>query len=221
MESQRFDHLARAIARRLPRRGLLAALGTGGLATLPGRKSARAQANSTIGPTPADTESRVVSILCRPCQCNDAGEDCECCLNGVTGGGIVRTAASDATLVLFATAVGDAADRQATGFVRWIDPGIEGGITLESVGPIAYEWEGLETATAREIRGTMSVNRAGEEPFVLRLTAGETAADSDTAWLEVGDLAALQGDLDAFAYAAQGPLVGGDIQLLDEVTPVG
>ncbi|MBA2520406.1 MAG: hypothetical protein H0V24_12125, partial [Chloroflexia bacterium] len=139
-------------------------------------------------------------------------DNCECCLTGVTGGGVVRTEAADATLVLFATELGDEAERQATGFVRWIDPTTNGGMTLESVGPITYEWR---VETEREIRGTMAVNGEGEEPFVLFVTdAGSAQPGNDTARLQVGDLDATEGG-DRFGYQAAGIVVGGDIQFLD------
>src|SRR3712207_5779355 len=104
MDSKRFDQISRAIARRLPRRGLIAALSAAGLATLNRPRLTRGQSSGDASSSPASGETRVIAVTCAPCQCNEAGEDCQCCLNGVTGGGIVRTETSDATLVLFATA---------------------------------------------------------------------------------------------------------------------
>ncbi|MDQ3694549.1 MAG: hypothetical protein M3464_13115 [Chloroflexota bacterium] len=213
MEARRFDHLTRSLVRNLPRRGLLGGLAAAVSTALVGRRAVQAQLSEEDG-------ERTVAVSCRPCNCDAFGENCECCLNGVTGGGIVRTEVGDATLVLFTTELGDEAERQATGFVRWIDPSTNGGMTLESVGPIAYAWE-LENEQEREIRGTMAVNGEGTEPFVLYVTdAGPDQLGNDTARLDVGDLDAAEGSSERFGYRAAGIVVGGDIQLLDTVTPV-
>lgn len=220
MDARRFDRLTKGLARHLPRRGVLGGIGATGAAALAlaaGRRAARAQSTNEEG----DEEGRSVSIACTPCHCDGDGGNCQCCLNGITGGGIVRTDVGDATLVLFATELGDEAERQATGFVRWIDPVSDGGMTLESVGPITYEWQ-FENAQARQVRGTMSINGEGEEPFVLNVVdAGPEHPGSDTASIEVGNLAAAEGEGSGFGYAAAGQIIGGDIQLLETVAPVG
>jgi hypothetical protein len=207
MDPQRLDRLAKGLARHLPRRGLLGGISLAGIGTLIGARASWAQSG--------ESEHRTAQVACRPCHCDDNGENCECCLNGVTGGGVVRTEVGDATLVLFATELGDEAERQATGFVRWIDPVTDGGMTLESVGPISYQWE-LENELAREIRGTMAVNGEGEEPFVLLLTVSEAEQPgSDLASLEVGDLTG-----GGFGYVTSGQIIGGGLQLLDTIAPV-
>lgn len=211
MDARRFDRLAKGLACHLPRRGLLGSITAAGLSALGGRHAVSAQ--------PAQEITGTVSVPCTPCNCDAAGENCQCCLIGITGGGIVRTEIGDATLVLFATEIGDEAQRQATGFVRWIDPVSNGGMSLESVGPIAYEWT-TENTGERAIRGTMAVNGEGQEPFVLQLVdTGSAEGSGDTASLEVGDLAAAAGNT-GFGYAAAGQIVGGDIQLLDAVAAV-
>lgn len=211
MDARRFDRLTKGLARHLPRRGLLGSIGAAGLAALTERRAAPALAAQEIAAT--------VSIPCTPCNCDANGENCQCCLIGITGGGIVRTEIGDATLVLFATELGDEAERQATGFVRWIDPVSNGGLTLESVGPITYEWA-TENAGERAIRGTMAVNGEGQEPFVLQLVdTGSAEGSGDTASLEVGDLTAAESNT-GFGYTATGQIVGGDIQLLDAVAAV-
>lgn len=211
MDAQRFDRLTKVLARHLPRRGLLGGIGVAGLGTLFGARAAWAQTPDAE----EEHEDRSAPIACRSCNCDAYGENCECCLNGITGGGIVRTEAGDATIVLFATELGDDADRQATGFVRWIDPVSNGGMTLESTGPIAYRWE-LENELAREIRGTMAVNGEGEEPFVLLLVVSSSAQPgSDLVSLEVGDLSG-----GGFGYVAGGQIIGGDFQLLDSAAPI-
>ncbi len=219
MDAAQFDRFTRGLARHLPRRGLLGGAGLAGIATIAGGRRGAAQEKTSEHDHAA--ERQFVSIACTPCHCDEAGENCECCLNGITGGGIVRTETADATLVLFATELGDEAERQATGFVRWTDPTTEGGLVLESVGPIAYFWE-LEDTQAREIRGLMTINGEGEEPFVLHLIdTGLGAPGSDSVQLDVGDLAALDGSSGTFGYTAAGPIVGGDIQLLETVALVG
>jgi hypothetical protein len=209
MDAGRFDRLTKGLARHLPRRGLLGTLGAAGLAAVAGVAApARGRAQEV---------ENTVAVPCTRCNCDASGQNCQCCLIGVTGGGIVRTEIGDATLVLFATELGDEAERQATGFVRWVDPISNGGMTLESVGPITYEWRGQNTGE-RDIRGVMAINGEGEEPFVLHLVdTGSEQTGGDTASLEVGDLAAAEG---VFSYIAAGQVVGGDIQLLDTVAAV-
>jgi len=201
MHARRFDALTRTFARSFPRRGLFRT-GTGAAiaALLVDRPRAAAQESATVG------------LPCAPCNCTDGG--CDCCLIGITGGGVVQTAGGEAQLVLFASRL-EAGTTAAAGFVRWILPG-EGSesLTLESVGPIAYE-NVADDERARDVRGTMQANGSGEHPFVLRLRdAGPDAVGQDTAALTVGDQTT-----DAFSYDGDGPLVGGDLQLLASVAP--
>src|SRR5690349_3562154 len=136
MNSRRFDALTRSLARTLPRRGMLrtaTALVAGASASTLGVRSLLAQEDEEI--------SGSVGLPCVPCNCN--GDECDCCLIGITGGGVLRTATGDVNVVLFATQLADDAPQQAAGFVRWMDP--SGGLVMESVGPIAYAWpEGEE-----------------------------------------------------------------------------
>ena len=132
MNARRFDTLARTVARSLPRRGLFrAGAGAATAALLTDQKLAAAQDSDTVG------------LPCAPCNCTDAG--CDCCLIGITGGGVLRTGTGDVNLVLFSTQLAMDAAQQAAGFVRWLVPNAESSLTLESVGPIAYTWpEGEE-----------------------------------------------------------------------------
>ena len=100
---------------------------------------------------------------------------------------MLRTDAGDVNLILFATQLAEDAPQQAAGFVRWIDPNSQGGLSLESVGPIAYAWpEGEEHQ--RFVHGVMTVNGQGQEPFVLEVNdAGAGKANEDTASILVGD----------------------------------
>jgi len=154
-----------------------------------------------------------VGLPCVPCNC--VGEVCDCCLIGITGGGLLRTTAGDITLVLFATQLAEDAPQEAAGFVRWMDPNSEGGLSLESVGPIAYDWpEGEEHF--RNVRGTMIVNGEAQHPFVLEVfDAGPGISGEDTARLKVGDAAN-----GGFGYEMAGTLVGGDLQLLESAAPI-
>ena len=207
MDRPRFDALARSLARHLPRRGFVR---TGAAA------AALATFRAPLGRTAAqDTDS--VGLPCKPCNCTDTG--CDCCLIGITGGGVVRTATGDVNIVLFATQLADDAPQEAAGFVRWLDPNAEGGLTLESVGPIAYTWpEGEEHL--RNVTGVMAINGGDQQPFQLEVfDAGPGLVGQDTVRLTVGDGAAAS-DGSGFAYAAAGTVVGGDLQLLSSVAPI-
>lgn len=209
MKTRRFDNLARSLAASLPRRGMLR--GALGSAVALGLQ----RQGAAVAARQEDEETGKVGLQCERCNCT--GDECDCCILGISGGGVVRTATSDVTLVLFATLLADA-PQQATGFVRWIDPA-EGGVTLESVGPIAYEWdEGDEHF--RHVRGLMTVNGQDQQPFALEVfDAGPDKVGEDTARLTVGASVA-DANASGFGYEAAGTLVGGDIQLLDDVAPV-
>jgi hypothetical protein len=148
-----------------------------------------------------------------PCNCN--GDECECCLIGITGGGVLRTAAGDVNVVLFATQLADDAPQQAAGFVRWIDPNAEGGLVLESVGPVVYETpEGEEGL--RNVSGSMSINGGEQQPFMMQVVdAGPGKANEDSASLRVGGSGG-----NGFVYEAAGTMIGGDLQLLSDVAPI-
>lgn len=240
MDHRRFDSLTRAFADRLPRRRVLGRLGGSGLAAMvalrgDARRTAAQGADSTavateeiveppvtvvtaVATSAPERRARKVELFCEECNCD--GDECGCCLSGITGGGAVQLANEAAQLVLFASRLEEGAP-QAVGFVRWFDPNAEGGeLTLESVGPITYdEIPGQEQA--REVRGTMQANGAGQHPFVLRVNdAGPAALGQDTASLAAGDRAAEGGSQTGFGYGAEGPLIGGDLQLLGQVAAV-
>jgi hypothetical protein len=202
MQGSRFDALARSLARHLPRRGLLR---TGAAAAALGVFS------GTTGRTAAQ-DAGTVGLPCAPCNCT--GAECDCCLIGITGGGVVRTESGDVNLVLFATELADDATQEAAGFVRWLDPGAEGGLTLESVGPIAYTTpEGEEQL--RNVTGIMAINGQDQQPFQLEVfDAGPELVGQDTVRLTVGD------GTSGFSYEAAGTVVGGDLQLLSSVAPI-
>lgn len=206
MDAPRFDALARSLARHLPRRGVY-------------RTGAAAAALATFRATPrraAAQGTQSVGLPCKPCNCTDGG--CDCCLIGMTGGGVVRTQSGDVNLVLFATQLAADALQEAAGFVRWLDPNTDGGLTLESIGPIAYTWPDGEEHL-RIVTGVMIVNGGEEHPFQLEVfDAGPGLVGQDTARLTVGDRAA--GDGSGFTYEAAGIVVGGDLQLLSSVAPI-
>jgi hypothetical protein len=205
MNARRFDALARSFVQTLPRRGLFRA-GAGLAAAMGALRSER----SRVAAQDTDT----VGLPCAPCNCTDGG--CDCCIIGITGGGVLRTETGDVNLILFATQLAEGAPQEAAGFVRWIDPNAEGGLMLESVGPIAYDWpEGEEHL--RYVTGIMSVNGQDEQPFELEVfDAGPELAGEDTARLKVGT----PSDTSGFGYEAAGTLVGGDLQLLSSVAPI-
>src|ERR687897_3265171 len=208
MTPRTIDTLAKALAHGLPRRGLLQRAGGGVAAALALRRHS--------GLAAQDESARTVQLRCKPCLC--VGYDCECCLSGIAGGGVVETAAGDVQFVLFASVVGDGSS-QAAGFVRWLLPGApEAQVTLESVGPLAYEEPQQQE---RILRGTMQVDGSGEHPFALRLVdAGPDAIGEDTAALLVGTRAAADGADGGYGYEGEGKLIAGDLQLLSEVAPV-
>jgi hypothetical protein len=136
----------------------------------------------------------------------------------MTGGGVVRTQSGDVNLVLFATQLAADALQEAAGFVRWLDPNTEGGLTLESIGPIVYTWPDGEEHL-RTVTGVMTVNGGEQHPFQLEaFDAGPGLVGQDTARLTVGDRAANDGS--GFTYEAAGIVVGGDLQLLSSVAPI-
>jgi hypothetical protein len=208
MDAPRFDTLARSLARRVGRRGLFRAGAAGGVAigtvrSLPQR--AVAQDSGTVG------------LPCVPCNCTDSG--CDCCLIGITGGGVLRTNTGDVNLVLFATQLAEDAPQEAAGFVRWIDPNMEGGLSLESVGPIAYTWPAGEERL-RTVTGIMTINGQDEQPFTLEVfDAGPDLIGQDTARITGGTGQSGDGT-SGFGYEAAGTLVGGDLQLLGSVAPI-
>jgi hypothetical protein len=208
MPARTIDLLAKALAHGLPRRGLLQRACGGVAAALALRQKP--------GLAAQDEEGRTVQLRCEPCFC--VGGDCECCLSGITGGGVVGTAAGDVQFVLFASVVGEGSS-QAAGFVRWLLPSApDGQGSLESVGPLAYEEPQQQE---RVLRGTMQVDGSGQHPFVLRLVdAGPDAIGEDTAALLVGARAATDGADSGYSYEGEGKLVAGDLQLLSDVAPV-
>ena len=208
MNSRRFDALTRSLARSLPRRGALQTA-----AAVAVSASAAALGARTVHGQESDEISGSVGLPCVPCNCD--GDKCDCCLIGITGGGVLRTSAGDVNVVLFATQLADDAPQQAAGFVRWMDPNTEGGLVLESVGPIAYEWpEGEEHL--RNVSGTMSINGGDQQPFEMQVVdAGPGKANEDSASLRVGGSGGA-----GFIYEAAGTMVGGDLQLLSDVAPV-
>ena len=207
MNSRRFDAFTRSLARSLPRRGMLR--------TATAIAATAAASSLAVGRLGAQEEnpSGNIGLPCVPCNCN--GDECDCCLVGITGGGVLRTTKGDVNIVLFATQLADDASQQAAGFVRWMDPNAEGGLVLESVGPIAYEWpEGEEHL--RNVSGTMLVNGGEQHPFVMQVVdAGPGKANEDSASLRVGGSGA-----GGFLYEAAGTLIGGDLQLLSDVAPI-
>ena len=209
MEARRFNALKKVLGNGVPRRGLMRAAIAASAGLGLSRLTGRAQAQ--------DEEAGGSAVLrCVPCNC--IGDVCECCLSGITGGGVVRTEVGDTNLVLFATKLADQATQEATGFVRWLDANIEGGLNMESVGPIAYDWpEGEEQQ--RFVRGIMAVSGQEPLPFVLEVfDAGPGKSGEDTVRIQVGS--ATTGDASGFGYEAAGTLVGGDLQLLDSVASV-
>ena len=208
MGPRTIDTLARVLADGLPRRGLLR--------RVCGAVAAALALQLHPGRAAQEEEGRTVQLVCEPCFCGDDG--CQCCLSGITGGGLVRTAEGDVQFVLFASVLQEGSS-QAAGFVRWLLPHAPGNpVMLESVGPIAYE-EPREVE--RVVRGIMQVDGSGEYPFVLRVVdAGPTAIGEDTAALLVGTRTGTGDANSGYGYEGEGKLIAGDLQLLGGVAPI-
>jgi hypothetical protein len=208
MGPRTIDTLAKALAGGLPRRGLLRRAWGGMAAALALRLHP--------GLAAQEEEGRTVQLRCEPCFCGD--DTCQCCLSGITGGGLVRTAAGDVQFVVFASVLQEGSS-QAVGFVRWVLPHAPSEqVMLESVGPVAYE-EPRELE--RVLRGIMQVDGSGEYPFVLRVVdAGPTAIGEDTAALLVGARTGAGDATSGYGYEGEGKLIAGDLQLLGRVAPV-
>lgn len=206
MNSRRFDAFTRSLGRTLPRRSVLWTVAAG----------AASVSVSTLGGQALQAHEAEISgnvhLPCVPCNCK--GDACECCLVGITGGGVLRTATGDVNVVLFATQLATDASQQAMGFVRWMDPNTNGGLVMESVGPVAYESPAGDTRL-RNVSGTMAINGGDQQPFEMQVVdAGPGKANEDAASLRVG------GSGRGFLYEAAGTMIGGDLQLLSDVAPV-
>ena len=142
-----------------------------------------------------------------------------CRINGVTGGGVVRTTTGDVTLALFASRFVEGDGQPAEGKVRWLDPAFAGGLALESVGAVLYE-DVADEPRSREIRGVASVNGEFEAPFVLIVSdnylEGSGDQPPDRCRIEAGNLIGAAGTpaSGGWGYAAAGELIGGDLILL-------
>ena len=170
------------LSRVLGRRAAIGALGLAGAAVVPSGAAARQEVS------------------------------CDCEQVGVTGGGIVRTEAGDANLVLFASRLVNS-DVPPTGVVRWNDPNFESGLKLENDGAIVYAPVEGQPLT-REVSGWARVNGDRVEPFRLLVTVRDEAAGTPgSCTLAAGD--SLGGGGSGWAYSASGDLVGGDLMLLE------
>ena len=101
MGPRTIDTLAKALASGLPRRGLFRRAWGGVAATL------------ALHLQPG----RAAQLVCEPCFCVDDG--CQCCLSGITGGSLLRTATGDVQFVVFASVLRlQEGSSQAVGSVR-------------------------------------------------------------------------------------------------------
>jgi len=173
---------------------------------------------------------------CVVCNVNDNGCICwrgGCAIPGIAGGGEARTAEGGAVhLSLIATRSEDTERAGAffvNGQVRWVDQAWEGvGLTLESTMLVSYE-PMADIEGGREATGWLRTDqRDGDFPFVLRAVhAGSPGSGQDTVALWVGDAVedivaeALREGLEpsGFRYHTEGPLVSGDLQLLNFSLP--
>jgi hypothetical protein len=143
-------------------------------------------------------------------------------MRGVTGGGLAKIdnvpEPGLANLSIFASAMQmPEGDTVFVGQVRWVEAG--SGLTLESI-EIAECIPFGDHPGARRVSGRMTVNGAGDYPFVMRtLDDGDPGAGRDTIELEVngaavGDQIPAEVTIGEGTYAASARLVAGDFQLL-------
>lgn len=187
MQSGTFATSIRKFAAPGGRRNILRLIGLGGAAAL----------TTITAPSIAARQSEVCD---------------KCALLGVTGGGVVRIEAGDANLVLFASKFVDSDAAPVESSVRWNDPSFEGGLNLESTGPLIYS-EVKDEKLSREIRGIATINGEREEPFVLVVNVSLTPETKDRCNLTAGDFAG-SGASTGWGYAAVGDLVGGKLLLI-------
>jgi hypothetical protein len=142
---------------------------------------------------------------------------------GIAGGGLAQFELSEAQFSLFASrlTLTEENEEVIVGSVIWLDP--PSGFTFASTRITGYRDLEIPDAEgeARRIEGMMSVNDGDEYPFVLDVFAvGLPGSGLDSVVLTVGDGA----DTDAatppaagfgFSYAAAGPIVTGDVQILE------
>jgi hypothetical protein len=140
----------------------------------------------------------------------------------VTGGGLAKidnvAEPGLANLSIFASAMQmPEGETVFVGRVHWIEAGT--GLTLEST-EITECIPFGDHPGGRRVSGRMTVNGAGDYPFVMRtLDDGSPGAGRDTIELEVngatvGDQIPIEVTLGEGTYAASARLVAGDFQLL-------
>ena len=142
---------------------------------------------------------------------------------GMAGGGLVRLEEGRANLSLVATRLilPEDAGEFVVGSVRWV---ASGGPSLASTAVTGYDQLPSSAGEeGRRIRGTMSVDGAGDYPFVLDVfDAGPPGSGKDRLVLAVGDAIVPEAGAtptppsdDGFGYAAAGMLATGDFQDVD------
>ncbi len=188
------SRLTRIVSRfggRLDRRAAAGALGAGLLAAVVTPAGAR--------------QSTAESEAC--------ARDVTCQIHGVVGGGIIKVLSGDANLLLFASHYAKSMSTPAFSKFSWRDPHWEGGLDLVNSGPIYYP-HGTPDSFERELKGLVTVNGSGEQPFTLRVwSETQTPASFDSCRIAVGDaVAGVTGS--GMTYEAEGPLVGGELLVI-------
>ena len=143
---------------------------------------------------------------------------------GMVGGGLVRFDESEAQFSVFASRLIVGKNRKeqeaVVGSVLWVDA--SAGLTMTSGGhELPAARDSVRAGQAREVFGTMRVNEEDAYPFYLLLIdAGPPGSGQDTVRLTVGDGAQTADSAPpvtglGFKDAAAGPVVTGDVQLID------
>jgi hypothetical protein len=144
---------------------------------------------------------------------------------GMVGGGLVQFEEHEAHFSLFASRLTFARKRKekeaVVGTVLWVDA--LAGLTMTSTEVTNYRPLEIpaDQGQAREVFGTMRVSGDDAYPFYLLLIdAGHPGSGLDRVNLTVGDGAQTADGAPpvtglGFSYAAAGPIVTGDVQLID------
>jgi hypothetical protein len=142
---------------------------------------------------------------------------------GMVGGGLAQFEQGEANFSVLATRLTFPDDREEVvfGSVRWIDAASDLNLVSTQItdyGPLEVE---ADQGEARQIVGRMTVNGADEVPFALNVfDVGNPGEGLDSVALTVGDavdsaIATPPADGFGFSYASAGPIVTGDVQLVE------
>jgi hypothetical protein len=144
---------------------------------------------------------------------------------GIAGGGLIQLAAGEASFSLFvarlaASQAGSDADTEiVAGSIRWVDR--MAGLILTSTTIATYDVVEIEVGEMRAITGAMSVEGAGSYSFAMEVVdVGPPGSGEDWISFGIGESVTRAGEATpatgrGVAYAVSGPLVAGDVQIVE------